>query len=277
MKIRVVVLALFFSGVTFAQNMEDLSSLPSTKSEQKLPDMDAPEPKTVLPAAPNSPSIPQLRPPAQDDQKAKSQDWAAQGMKEKQDTSKKKQLEQTAQEEEKARNTLLQEPAKAAKKGDSSDPSVSKNSLPGFSESDKGKLPAVTGIDGVKPRPNDAGDGRVQPSFDSFTGPSSTSPMGKDYQSGAKPIMPPSSGVDGRIMLPPTAPEPPSGAYKKISQDPNALPAKTETTKPVQQSKQKLDGKNPPAGNPLTPGTPAGYAPYDNNRIVPDPRSSRRF
>jgi len=80
MKIRVVVLALFFSGVTFAQNMEDLSSLPSTKSEQKLPDMDAPEPKTVLPAAPNSPSIPQLRPPAQDDQKTKSQDWAAQGM-----------------------------------------------------------------------------------------------------------------------------------------------------------------------------------------------------
>ena len=277
MKIRVVVLALFFSGVTFAQNMEDLSTLPSTKSEQKLPDMDAPEPKTVLPEAPSSPSIPQLRPPAQDDQKAKSQDWAAQGMKEKQDTSKKKQLEQTAQEEEKARNTLLQEPAKAAKKGDSSDPSVSKNSLPGFSESDKGKLPAVTGIDGVKPRANDAGDGRVQPSFDSFTGPSSTSPMGKDYQSGAKPIMPPSSGVDGRIMLPPTAPEPPSGAYKKISQDPNALPAKTETTKPVQQSKQKLDGKNPPAGNPLTPGTPAGYSPYDNNRIVPDPRSSRRF
>jgi hypothetical protein len=101
--------------------------------------------------------------------------------------------------------------------------------------------------------------------------------MGKDYQSGAKPIMPASSASDGRIMVPPQAPEPPSGAYKKISQDPNALPAKTETTKPVQQSKQKLDGKNPPAGNPLTPGTPAGYAPYDNNRIVPDPRSSRRF
>jgi hypothetical protein len=142
---------------------------------------------------------------------------------------------------------------------------------------DKPMLPAVTGIDGVKPRASDSGDGRVQPSFDSFTGPSSSSPMGKDFQSGAKPIMPPSGAVDGRMMLPPKAPEPPSGAYKKVSEDPYALPAKNEPAKTAPPPKPKADVKNPPAGNPLTPGQPAGYSPYDNTRVVPDPRSTRKF
>ena len=277
MGIRGLTLALFLPWVALGQNMDDLSSLPSTKPEQKLPDMDAPEPKTVLPEAPSSPSVPQLRPPAQDDKKSKNQDWAAQGVQEKQEAAKKKQQEEALQAEAKTQEMATQEQMKPSKKGTVSDPAISRSSTDSLVDTDKAKLPAVTGIEGVKPRANDSGDGRVQPSFDSFTGPSSSSPMGKDYQSGAKPIMPASSASDGRIMVPPQAPEPPSGAYKKISQDPNALPAKTEAAKTAPPSKPKQEAKNPPAGNPLTPGTPAGYAPYDNNRIVPDPRSSRRF
>jgi len=282
MQIRWLILGLFLPWMAFAQGVEDLSSLPSTKPEQKLPNLDEAEPKLSMPNGYNinspSTSIPKLRLPAEDEQKSKSQDWAAQGMQEKQEAAKKKQMETVAQEEAKARKMLQQDSEKMIKKEEGGlDPVVAKNSVAGFTDSEKAKLPTVTGVDGVKSRASDSGDGRVQPTFDSFTGPSSSSPMGKDYQSGAKPIMPPSSGLDGRIMLPPKAPEPPSGAYKKISQDPYALPAKNESTKPVQQAKPKLEGKNPPAGNPLTPGAPAGYSPYDNNRIVPDPRSTRKF
>jgi len=279
MKIRVFALSLLFPWAGFAQSTEDLANLPSTKPEQKLPTLDEAEPKPVLPQGSSTPSlsIPKLRSPAEEEKKIKNQDWAAQGMQEKQEAAKKKQQEETVQAEAKAQQMVSQEQAKSTKKGSVGDPAISKSSTDGLVETDKAKLPAVTGIEGVKPRASDSGDGRVQPIFDSFTGPSSTSPMGKDYQSGAKPIMPPSSSSDGRMMLPPKAPEPPSGAYKKISEDPNALPAKAETPKAPQPSKPKVEGKNPPPGNPLTPGHPAGYSPYDNTRIVPDPRSSRRF
>ena len=257
--------------------MDDLSSLPSTKPEQKLPEMGDAEAKSAFPETPSSPSIPQLRPPVQDDQKAKNQDWAAAGVKEKQEAAKKKQQEEAMQAEAKAQDLAAQERAKTSKKESGENPAVSRSSVDGLASAEKTKLPAVTGIDGVKPRASDGGDGRVQPGFDSFTGPSSSSPMGKDYQSGAKPIMPPSSTSDGRMMVPPKAPEPPSGAYKKISQDPYAMPAKTEASKPASPSKPQIEAKNPPAGNPLSPGQPAGYSPYDNTRVVPDPRSTRRF
>lgn len=270
-------LGLFLPGAALAQTMDDLSSLPSTKAEQKMPEMGEAEAKSAFPETPSSPSIPQLRSPAQDEQKAKSQDWAAEGMKEKQEAAKKKQQEEAAQAEAKARELAAQEQTKTTQKDRDENPVVSKNSVDGLATADKGKLPTVTGIEGVKPRASESGDGRVQPGFDSFTGPSSTSPMGKDYQSGAKPIMPPSSASDGRMMVPPKPPEPPSGAYKKISQDPYALPAKSETSKPVSTAKTQPEAKNPPPGNPLSPGQPAGYSPYDNTRVVPDPRSTRRF
>ncbi|NCY21120.1 hypothetical protein EBX31_04080 [bacterium] len=282
MKIRCLILGLFFPWVAFAQSADDLSGLPSTKPEQKIPGLDEAEPKISLPEGYNandsSISIPKLRPSVEEEEKKnKNQDWAAQAMQEKQEAAKKKQLEETSRDEAKAHEIMMQEQKKTAKKGVEGDPAISRSSTDALVESDKAKLTAVPGIEGVKPRATDSGDGRVQPTFDSFTGPSASGPMGKDYQSGAKPIMPSSSAVDGRIMVPPKAPEPPSGAYKKISQDPYALPARNETAKPVQQTKPKLDGKNPPAGNPLTPGAPAGYSPYDNNRIVPDPRSTRKF
>ena len=143
---------------------------------------------------------------------------------------------------------------------------------------DENKLPSVTGMDGVKPRAMSSGDGRVQPGFESFTGPSATGPLGKDYQSGAKPIMPPSGGSDTRLASASKLPEVPSGGYRRLSQDPYTMPAGSEDKKKVAaQPKPNLQAKNLPAGNPLTPGSPAGYAPYDNARIVPDPRSSRRF
>lgn len=279
MKIQVLALVLLFPWAVFSQSMEDLANLPSTKPEQKLPYPDSAEPKASLPDSGAAPSlsIPQLRSPEQEEKKNKNQDWAAQGVQEKQEAAKKKQQEEAAQAEANTQQMAAQEQRKTGKKSAAGDPAISRSSTDSLVEADKAKLPAVTGMDGVKPRASDAGDGRVQPSFDSFTGPSSTSPMGKDYQSGAKPIMPPGSSSDGRMMVPPKAPEPPSGAYKKISQDPYSLPAKTEATKPSSANKTQLDGKNPPAGNPLTPGQPAGYSPYDNTRIVPDPRSTRRF
>ena len=278
-KFRGLTLCLLFPWLGIAQSTEDLANLPSTKPEQKLPNLDEAEPQPTLPEGATAPSIsiPRLRSPEEEEKKSKSQDWAAQGMQEKQEAAKKKQQEEAAKAEAEAQQMASQQQVKPSKRGAVGDPAISKSSTDGLVESDKAKLPAVTGMDGVKPRASDSGDGRVQPSFDSFTGPSSTSPMGKDYQSGAKPIMPPGSSSDGRMMVPPKAPEPPSGAYKKISEDPNALPAKTETPKAPQPSKPKMDGKNPPPGNPLTPGQPAGYSPYDNSRIVPDPRSSRRF
>ena len=143
-------------------------------------------------------------------------------------------------------------------------PVVGGAAVPGLSVADAQKLPVVTGLDGVKPRGMASGDGRVQPSFDSFTGPSSTGPLGQDFQSGAKPIMPGASATDGRIQVPLQAPEPPSGNYKRISQDPNTFPPGYGEKKSVPAPVAKTPPKNPPAGNPLTPGNPAGLSPYDN-------------
>lgn len=275
----VILVSICFLGSAFAQSTNDLSSLPSTKPEQKLPGLDGAEPRPSLPAmeTPPSISIPKLRTPAEDEKKSKNEDWAAQGIIDKQEATKKKQQEEAVQAETKVQQMAKEEQLKSPKKTTETDPAVSRSSTDSLVEADKAKLPAVTGIDGVKPRAANSGDGRVQPSFDSFTGPSSSGPMGKDYQSGAKPIMPPSSAQDGRMMLPPKAPEPPSGAYKKISEDPNAMPFQKETPKLAQSIKPKVEAKNPPSGNPLTPGHPAGFSPYDNTRNVPDPRSTRRF
>lgn len=271
--------ALWLSGMAMAQSTNDWSSLPSTKPEQKLPGLDGAEPQPSLPSTetPPSISIPKLRTPAEDEKKNKNEDWAAQGVKEKQEAAKKKQQEEASQAEAKAQQMAREEQLKSSKKTSATDPAISRSSTDALVEADKSKLPAVTGIDGVKPRAANSGDGRVQPGFDSFTGPSTTSPMGKDYQSGAKPIMPPANTQDGRMMVPPKAPEPPSGAYKKISEDPNAIPLQKDTTKPVQPAKPKVEANSVPAGNPLTPGHPAGFSPYDNSRNVPDPRSTRRF
>jgi hypothetical protein len=210
-------------------------------------------------------------------------------MMEKQAAAKKKQAEDAVLEEQKAKDAEVTK-AKEAKEvkeakqkskgegGDLSQAAVSKGAVEGFKPMDENKLPSVTGMDGVKPRAMSSGDGRVQPGFESFTGPSATGPLGKDYQSGAKPIMPPSGGSDTRLASASKMPEAPSGGYRRLSQDPYTMPAGSEDKKKVAaQPKPNLQAKNPPAGNPLTPGAPAGYAPYDNARIVPDPRSSRRF
>ena len=271
----------FFPWVLMAQSTDDLSQLPSTKGDQKIPNLKETEVKSDLPVtAPSqsqSISIPRPRLPEEEEKKSKNEDWAAQGVKEKQEAAKKKQEDEARQAEAKAREMAAQEQVKPSKKSSEASPVIGKSSAEASSEMDKSKLPAVTGIDGVKPRPGDSGDGRIKPGFDSFTGPSSGSPMGKDYQSGAKPIMPPSGSQEGRMSMPPKAPEPPSGAYKKISQDPNAVVVKNEPPKSSQASKSKLESRVPPAGNPLTPGQPAGLSPYDNMRNVPDPRSTRRF
>jgi hypothetical protein len=122
-----------------------------------------------------------------------------------------------------------------------------------------------------------SGDGRVQPAFDSFTGPSGTGPLGKDFQSGAKPIMAGNTTADGRMQVP----QPPSGAYKRISQDPYTMPAGYGEKKPVAPPPPKpvVIPPNPSTGDPkrVIDDTKAGYSPYDNTRKVPDPRSQRRF
>ena len=159
-------------------------------------------------------------------------------------------------------------------------PTVAGPSTPGFGEADAQKLPVVTGLDGVKPRAMGSGDGRVQPAFDSFTGPSGTGPLGKDFQSGAKPIMAGNTTADGRMQVP-QAPEPPSGAYKRISQDPYSLPAGYGEKKapPPPPPKPVVIPPNPSTGDPkrVIDDGKAGYSPYDNTRKVPDPRSQRRF
>ncbi|NDC80160.1 MAG: hypothetical protein EB090_02640 [Verrucomicrobia bacterium] len=279
MKVFPLIIACFLPWILVAQSTDDLSQLPSTRGNQKIPNFEDSETKTDFPetAPSQSISIPRPRPPEQDEKKNKNEDWVAQGVKEKQEAAKKKQEEEAFQAETKAREMSAQEQVKTVKKTQEGSPAISKSAAESSADLDKSRLPAVTGLDGVKPRASDLGDGRVKPGFDSFTGPSSSSPMGKDYQSGAKPIMPAVSSTDGRMMLPPKAPEPPSGAYKKISEDPNAVVPKTETAKTVAPSKPKFDGNTTPPGNPLTPGQPAGLSPYDNTRNVPDPRSTRRF
>lgn len=264
--------------------------LPSVETPTKIPGMDKADPKPDLSGviAPSSgtSSIPQPRPPSTDPAllKNKDSDWAAQAMLAKQDALKKKQAEDAEAEEKKAKEAEVmrakEEKDKKAKDTENSEKStVTKNSLPGWKEPESGKLPSVTGMDGVKPRAVDSGDGRVQQGFDSFTGPSSSSPLGKDYQSGAKPIMPPSSTYDSRMAVgAPKLPEVPSGSYQRISQDPYSMPPGSEPKKVVPtQPKKSLPANNPPPKNPLGAANAAGYSPYDNLKNVSDPRSTRRF
>ena len=269
----------------------NIPDLPSAKAATNLPEAEGASPTADLSGAMegSTTSLPQPRPPAADPAKGGSKDWAAEAMMEKQAAAKKKQAEDAVLEEQRAKDAEVTK-AKEAKEvkeakqkskgqdGDLSQAAVSKGAMEGFKPMDENKLPSVTGMDGVKPRAMSSGDGRVQPGFESFTGPSATGPLGKDYQSGAKPIMPPSGGSDTRLASASKLPEVPSGGYRRLSQDPYTMPAGSEDKKKVAaQPKPNLQAKNLPAGNPLTPGSPAGYAPYDNARIVPDPRSSRRF
>ena len=269
----------------------NIPDLPSAKAATNLPEAEGASPTADLSGAMegSTTSLPQPRPPAADPAKGGSKDWAAEAMMEKQAAAKKKQAEDAVLEEQKAKDAEVTK-AKEAKEvkeakqkskgqdGDLSQAAVSKGAMEGFKPMDENKLPSVTGMDGVKPRAMSSGDGRVQTGFESFTGPSATGPLGKDYQSGAKPIMPPSGGSDTRLASASKLPEVPSGGYRRLSQDPYTMPAGSEDKKKVAaQPKPNLQAKNLPAGNPLTPGSPAGYAPYDNARIVPDPRSSRRF
>ena len=271
--------------------LANIPDLPSAKAATNFPEAEGASPTPDLSGAMegSTTSIPQPRPPAADPAKSGSKDWAAEAMMEKQAAAKKKQAEDAVLEEQKAKDAEVTK-AKEAKEvkeakqkskredGDLSQAAVSKGAVEGFKPMDENKLPSVTGMDGVKPRAMSSGDGRVQPGFESFTGPSATGPLGKDYQSGAKPIMPPSGGSDTRLASASKLPEVPSGGYRRLSQDPYTMPAGSEDKKKVAaQPKPNLQAKNIPAGNPLTPGSPAGYAPYDNARIVPDPRSSRRF
>lgn len=268
----------------------DLSDLPSAKAPPKLPDSIEPLPGSdfIEGQLPESPSIPRLRPAEKEADKAKEQDWAAQAMLQKKEEAKKKEQEQAAQAEQKSRETQLalekekKEKEKQTQANSANQPTVAKSATPGFGDAEAQKLPVVTGLDGVKPRGMASGDGRVQPGFDSFTGPSSTGPLGKDYQSGARPIMPGSASADGRMQVVPQAPEPPSGGYKRISQDPYSLPPGYGEKKPVAAPvppKAVAILPNPPTGSPkrVIDDSKAGYAPYDNSKKVPDPRSQRRF
>ena len=268
-----------------------LSDLPSVDAKSKIPALDEPAPTPdasgISPQGPDSTSIPKLRPPDKDMDKKAEQDWAAQAMLKKKEETKKKEQEQAAlaeQKDKEAQQTLekekkekQEEAAKASRQ-----PTVAKPAASGFSETDAAKLPSVTGLDGVKPRAQASGDGRVQPGFDGFSGPSATSPMGKDFQSGAKPIMPGTSSADGRMQVPLQAPEPPSGAYKRISQDPNSFPPGYGEKKPLPPPPAKTVSAppNPDPGDTKKidlKDTRAGYSPYDNTKRVPDPRSQRRF
>jgi hypothetical protein len=263
-----------------------LSDLPSAKAKPNLPELDepasTPDMGNIQPS--DSPSIPQLRDPEKEAEKAKDQDWAAQAMLQKKEEAKKKEKEQAALEEEKARESqkaLDQEKKEKEQKAQAAkQPTVAGPATPGFGEADAQKLPVVTGLDGVKPRAMASGDGRVQPAFDSFTGPSGTGPLGKDFQSGAKPIMPGATTADGRIQVP-QVPEPPSGAYKRISQDPYTLPPGYGEKKPAPTPPPKpvVIPPNPSTGDPkrVIDDTKAGSSPYDNTKKVPDPRSQRRF
>lgn len=266
-----------------------LSDLPSADAKAKIPALEEPAPAPDLSnfQPEDSPSIPKLRPPTKEEDKTKDQDWAAQAMLKKKEEAKKKEQEQAALAEQKDKETQQtlekekKEKQEAAARA-SQQPAVAKPAASGFAETDTAKLPAVTGLDGVKPRAQASGDGRVQPGFDSFTGPSSTGPLGKDFQSGAKPIMPGTSSADGRMQVPPQPPEPPSGGYKRISQDPNSLPPGYGEKKPVPPPPPKpvAAPPNPDPGDTKKvdlKDTKAGYSPYDNSRRVPDPRSQRRF
>ena len=259
-----------------------LSNLPPVEAKSSVSGFDgaapAPDSSVPLPAE----SAPRNFIPADGKPKTPSStDWVAQDMLKKKEEAQKKEIEQARLAEEKARETQpgldKEKKDKEASERSSVQPAVAKAAVPGFGQSDAQKLPVVTGLDGVKPRAMESGDGRVQPGFNSFTGPSSTGPLGNDYQSGAKPIMPGSVSTDGRMQVPP---QPPSGAYKKISQDPySSPPSLVEKKSTVPPPKPVATLPNPPSGDPkrVIENSKAGLSPYDNSKVVPDPRSQRRF
>lgn len=266
-----------------------LPDLPSTDSKTRLPDLNQPAPSPdfsgIAPPEGSTPAPPVILPRPSQPEKAKDEEWLAAGLKQKQEEVRKKEQEQAALAEQKAREARAttdsekQEKEKKAKAA--AQPTVSQPVTPGLDQPDAQKLPVVTGLDGVKPRAMASGDGRVQPGFDSFTGPSGTGPLGKDFQSGARPIMPGTTTSDGRMQVPSQAPEVPSGGYKRISQDPNTFPPGYTEKKPVAAPPPKPVSvpPNPATGDPkrVIDNTKAGFSPYDNTRLVPDPRSQRRF
>jgi len=277
------------SGLGWAQGFEgataeSVKDLPSAKASVQLPDLKAEDPKPDLSGMNPNPtsSIPQPRPPVEDPNKVESKDWGA-DMKTLQDASKKKQEEMAVMEQKKAKEAQeklaveKKEKAELKKDGDAKkSPAVSQSSLPEIRSGSENKLPPVTGLDGVQPRSMSSGDGRVTPAFSSFTGPEGSGPLGKDYQSGARPIMPPSGSYDSRLNAASQAPQVPSGAYKQISQDPYSATPGIEKKVTAQAKPQPL--VNQPETKKTVGATPAaGYSPYDNLWNVPNPRTPPRF
>ena len=293
MRVRWIALVGFaFSSVSWAQGFEGATAestkdLPSTQAPTQLQGLESENPKPDLSGEEPSPtsSIPQPRPPAPDMAKPSSQDWGD-DMKAMQESKKKEQEKMAMMEEQKAKEAkelqdkLAQEKKEKAtlQKGSESmsAPAVSQSSVRGGDRQNEAKLPSVTGLDGVKPRSMSSGDGRVNPGFDSFTGPEGSGPLGKDYQSGAKPIMPPSGSYDSRLNAAGQVPQSPSGGYKQISQDPYSVPPGSEKKVTAQVKPSPL--VNQPEPKKTVGATPpAGYSPYDNLWSVPNPRTPPRF
>ena len=293
MRVRWIALVGFaFSSMSWAQGFEGATAestkdLPSTQAPAQLQGLESENPKPDLSGVEPSPtsSVPQPRPPAADMAKPSSQDWGD-DMKAMQESKKKEQEKMAMMEEQKAKEAkelqdkLAQEKKEKAtlQKGSESmsAPAVSQSSVRGVDRQNEAKLPSVTGLDGVKPRSMSSGDGRVNPGFDSFTGPEGSGPLGKDYQSGAKPIMPPSGSYDSRLNAAGQAPQAPSGGYKQISQDPYSVPSGSEKKVTAQVKPSPLVNQPEPK---KTVGAmpPAGYSPYDNLWNVPNPRTPPRF
>ena len=293
MRVRWIALVGFaFSSMSWAQGFEGATAestkdLPSTQAPTQLQGLESENPKPDLSGVEPSPtsSVPQPRPPAADMAKPSSQDWGD-DMKAMQESKKKEQEKMAMMEEQKAKEAkelqdkLAQEKKEKAtlQKGSESmsAPAVSQSSVRGGDRQNEAKLPSVTGLDGVKPRSMSSGDGRVNPGFDSFTGPEGSGPLGKDYQSGAKPIMPPSGSYDSRLNAAGQAPQAPSGGYKQISQDPYSVPPGSEKKVTAQVKPSPL--VNQPEPKKTVGATPpAGYSPYDNLWNVPNPRTPPRF
>ena len=293
MRVRWIALVGFaFSSMSWAQGFEGATAestkdLPSTQAPTQLQGLESENPKPDLSGVEPSPtsSIPQPRPPAADMAKPPSQDWGD-DMKAMQESKKKEQEKMAMMEEQKAKEAkelqdkLAQEKKEKAtlQKGSESmsAPAVSQSSVRGVDRQNEAKLPSVTGLDGVKPRSMSSGDGRVNPGFDSFTGPEGSGPLGKDYQSGAKPIMPPSGSYDSRLNAAGQAPQAPSGGYKQISQDPYSVPPGSEKKVTAQVKPSPLVNQPEPKKT-VGAAPPAGYSPYDNLWNVPNPRTPPRF
>lgn len=288
----IALLGFAFSSMSWAQGFEGATAestkdLPSTQAPTQLQGLESENPKPDLSGVEPSPtsSIPQPRSPAADMAKPSSQDWG-EDMKAMQESKKKEQEKTAMMEEQKAKEAkelqdkLAQEKKEKAtlQKGSESmsAPAVSQSSVRGVDRQNEAKLPSVTGLDGVKPRSMSSGDGRVNPGFDSFTGPEGSGPLGKDYQSGAKPIMPPSGSYDSRLNAAGQAPQSPSGGYKQISQDPYSVPPGS-VKKVTAQVKPSPLVNQPEPKKTVGAVPPAGYSPYDNLWNVPNPRTPPRF